>query len=447
MSYCVPETILKGVFDLINQIRGEYHLNQLQFSKELSFLAGEHACNMSTLKVPYGHAGFVERMNAAPLAINFSENVCYLRNSENPCQDFIMKWVSKSSTKSRMLGSYTHTGIGVAESDDGEWYCTQIFATYRLKQNQKDMLLIIARLANRIRTRNQQLGLAISPVATSRLISKIEEHSDAIFALTPSSVKTMFINASESEYISESIDLSESPDYLTKFMQIVDEQSNYKRIIRKEYTDIGFARKRVSSNTVVCVIILAKCSKKYKKVPQLHMHYPFAWKCSLIVNDYRESHGLQPLTLSHQFSRIAEHYAKEMMNKVADLEISTITKRIEKKMTNSKVHCGIAIVPMSMDPIPELFLQWISIKKAREAILIENATYFGFGISVLDNKICYATRIIGNKPNPTAATSMESMDEAPSKTVEEPLYLTLTSDEDEGEELYHDASSSFHLTG
>lgn len=448
-NYCVPETVLKGIFDLTNQIRGEYNLNQLVFSKELSFLAGEHAVHMSKQEIPYGHHNFIEREAHVPVCVNYAENVCYLAESQNPYQDIVMKWVGRPSSFARIISSFTHTGIGIAENEEGGWYCTQIFATIRTKYSKKDMLLIIAKLAGRIRERNSQPALAVSPVATANLYVKCNEFPEAVLAMTPNAVKSMFPNCSESEFISESIDIKEFPNYILKFTQLVEENSNYKRILRKKYTDIGFAAKKVTSSTTVCIIILGKCNHKYKKIPNIHMHYPAAYKCIQFINDYRIAHEAKPLQLSHQFSRIANHYAQQMMNRDTDFNFNSLAKKIMKHIKDSKVQCGVCITPMSMDPVPEIFLLWINTNKKSKLLI--DAEFFGFGMTAYKDQVCYAVRIIGSKPS----TSIPEPEEPPTdpkkknnKEEQMPAYLNLSSDgEDEDYLLTHDASSSFHLTG
>ncbi|OHT12261.1 hypothetical protein TRFO_18073 [Tritrichomonas foetus] len=439
---CVPEKILRKIFDSVNEVREQYNRPPLQFSKELSFLAGEHACNMSTNKVPVGHDGFHERQMHTPMAITFSENIAVIDDHINPAQNVVVKWLSKSSTFSRILASFTHTGVGVAESDDGVFYCCQIYATFKTKLSKKDQLLLVGRFVNKIRFRKGLKPLAFSLSATAKLISLSNEVPEAILGITTTRIKLMFQNCSEAEYIMEKF--PHSPDTLQNFFNTIMEHSNYQRNIRKDYTDIAFAMKYINQDNVVCAMLLAKCTSAYKKIPVIDMHYPMAAKFLQLVNDYRAAHKMKCIKLSHQWCRFADKYTLKMMNREIEIDDSKVKSILNKlQPSNTKVSVGACLIPMSYDPVRELFLIWISNFNTRIKIL-SDVNNFGLGISVSsDGKLCYAIRIFGNAQNDDSPEP-ENVEYDPQTS----QYACLTSDANGGnEEVPRNTSATFRLTG
>lgn len=116
----------------INKIRQEKGLQPLKLWPELSNCAREHSQNMAAKKCPFGHQGFNKRYNSidqrARLAL-FGENVAYNYNYENPVKVAVEGWMESDGHRENILANFEETGIGVAITEDGKFYITQLFAT------------------------------------------------------------------------------------------------------------------------------------------------------------------------------------------------------------------------------------------------------------------------------------------------------------------------------
>ena len=441
-SLVTPEQILKRIFELVNQVREQYNRAPLQFSKELSFLAGEHAINMSTKKVPYGHDGFDSRLKQTPLAISFSENIAELSGSQDPAQSIVVNWLSSSSSFSRILSSFTHTGIGAAEDEESKWYCCQIFATIKTKMSKKEQLLLVGRHINRIRMRKELQPLSFSLTATSKLSQMLIESPESLSFFSSVKAKKLFPDSYECEYMMEKI--PNSPDFLKNFLKILKEKSNYYSGIKTEaYTDLAFTTKLGNHDQVICLLVLAECPSFYRKIPKVDIHFPFAAKCIQLVNDYRLSHSMKELKLCHQWCRFADKYANKMMEREIELDDQKITHILKKFQPNCQLTVAINLIPNSIDPLRELLLVWISSYNSRLRLLSES-THFGFGFALLDQKMCYAIRIIGTNPDDTSEPPAAPAKKDPNTN----QYLCITSDVNLGSpEMSKNVSSTFRLTG
>lgn len=441
-SLVTPEQILKRIFELVNQVREQYNRTPLQFSKELSFLAGEHAINMSTKKVPYGHDGFEDRLKQTPLAISFSENIAELSGSQDPAQSIVVNWLSSSSSFSRILSSFTHTGIGAAESEESKWYCCQIFATIKTKMSKKEQLLLVGRHVNRIRMRRELKPLSFSLTATSRLNQMFVETPESLSFFSSVKAKKLFPECYESEYMMEKV--PNSPEFLKNFFKVLKEKSNYYSGIKREsYTDLAFSTKLTSHDQIICILVLAECPNFYRKIPKIDIHFPTAAKCIQLVNDYRLSHSMNELKLCHQWCRFADKYANKMMNREIELDDQKITNILKKFQPNCQLTVAINLIPNSIDPLRELLLVWISSYNSRLRLLSES-THFGFGIAILNQRLCYTIRIIGTNPDDTSEAPSVDVKKDPNTN----QYLCITSDANfASPEMSKNVSSTFRLTG
>ena len=427
MHTCVfgPDVVLKSIHNLVNQVREQYNKQKLVLDDQLSFLAGEHACKMSTRSIQVGHDGYDERFASVPTALAFSENVGEIPKSDEPGNDMLMYWITRNSSFSRILSDFTHTGIGASESDDGHWYCCQIFATFKEKPTAKEALLIAMRNVNKYRIQNGISPLAVSLTATHRLMQLARNSPEAFQGMTLTRAKQIFNDCESAEYIAERVPAEGDP--LKTFLADIKEHSNYRRAMRNdEYTDIAFFMKKFTKNEMYnCVLILGKCDPLYRPVPLIDVHYPHASRSLQIVNDYRESHQKGLFKISHRWCRFADLYAKKMMLHDCEFDAQKIHRRMIKCQPKIKVNIGSYFIPMSSDPIRELFLMWISSNNSKSVLLSDN-TIYGFGISILNDKYIYAIRIIGNQSDDTSISKDHpSYDQ---KTIQ---YLQLTSDEEE----------------
>lgn len=436
----VPENILKRIFELINQIKEQYNRPLLSFSKELSFLAGEHACNMSTKKVPYGHTGIEYRQLQTPAAIAYSENIAELPSCPDPAQSIVVNWLSKTSSFSRILSSFTHTGIGIAESEDGKWYCCQIFATFQFKLTRKEGLLLVSRYINKLRMNTDLPPLAVALTATAKFAQRTENEKDYTQLRHSATLQAMFPTYIDTDCIMEKVPYS--PDYISEFLKIVKETSYYQRIIRKDFTEVGFVGKVVNRESVYCFIIFGKAPVVYHSISKLDYHYPEAAKMIQLINDYRRTHNLHEVKLSHAWCRFANKYANKMMTREIEVDDQKIVHIMHKLQPNVRVSIAATVTINSYDPLREIFLVWISNHHSRSKLLSES-TKCGFGMAILNDHLCYAIRIIGREKG-----EMMSSEEQPPFDPLKSQYLELTSNSYEPvETVQKNVGATFRLTG
>ncbi|OHT17672.1 hypothetical protein TRFO_00973 [Tritrichomonas foetus] len=435
----LPENILKRIFDGVNQVRSQYSHPQLGFSKELSFIAGEFAVKMSLEQVPTNHEGFLERQCQAPLAIAFSENIAIIpETSKDPGHDAIVQWVSKPMALARINSSFTHTGVGAAESDTGVFYITQVFAIFKNRHSKKDELLIANRFINRIRKGKNVQQLSLSFVASSRLLHLSIEN---LLGLTVTSSKMMFQNCYEADVIIEKFAPSENN--MGKFFEHIALESNEPKLLKKEFNEMGFAMKKNSSGTeIVCILALARCQPPYRALPYYQSNFPIAYNSLQLINDYRYIHSMKTVYISHQWCHIADDFCDKMINHSIDVDTSYLIRKINHYNPGSTVNCGIYVIPMCLDPLRELFAIWISSPKYKAYLLDANLKHVGFGMKIHKDSICFATLITGEKKGGETAP-YHVYDFFPGDQL---IYESMTSDssDDEGAP---EKDSTFRLTG
>jgi hypothetical protein len=114
--------------------------------------------------------------------------------SMDPALDFVRIWFSRSLCLSRIFASFTHTGIGIAESGEDGWYVSQIFVTFRSVYSKKDLILLVLRAANLCRKKESMADFVLSLAASGHLANHFKSHgsppAESLFA------RTMFLNCS-----------------------------------------------------------------------------------------------------------------------------------------------------------------------------------------------------------------------------------------------------------
>ncbi len=118
------------VHDLINQHRKDQGLEPLKWSKTIAKESRGHSENMADGSVEFSHDGFSDR--AANIEDEMGgtvvgENVAMNWGYDDPAQVAVTGWIGSPGHKANLEGDFTHTGVGVAQSEDGHWYLTQIF--------------------------------------------------------------------------------------------------------------------------------------------------------------------------------------------------------------------------------------------------------------------------------------------------------------------------------
>jgi uncharacterized protein YkwD len=76
------------------------------------------------------HKGFEDRLKKISEQLPYragSENVGTSMGYENPARTAVEGWQTSPGHRKNMLGDFTLTGIGIAQSEQGSYFITQIF--------------------------------------------------------------------------------------------------------------------------------------------------------------------------------------------------------------------------------------------------------------------------------------------------------------------------------
>ena len=128
VKYVILENFEQEIVDLINEYRDSTGLNILAIDTVVRREARIHSINIATGKTAFGHDGYQERANTIfneTGGTHFGENVA---EGNYPTADyFIDNWLNSPTHKENIDGDYNYTGVGVAETESGSKFCTQIF--------------------------------------------------------------------------------------------------------------------------------------------------------------------------------------------------------------------------------------------------------------------------------------------------------------------------------
>jgi uncharacterized protein YkwD len=116
------------VFEQVNQYRVTSGLPPLQIDAGVVREARRHSAAMAAGRVSFGHDGFPERVRSAGIGYRAAaENVALNKGMREPAAHAVQRWIKSRGHRSNMKGDFNLTGVGVASSDDGTYYFTQIF--------------------------------------------------------------------------------------------------------------------------------------------------------------------------------------------------------------------------------------------------------------------------------------------------------------------------------
>lgn len=127
-------SIEQEILSQINQYRDRQNLPPLEPNATISQQAQQHSEAMASGQVPFSHNGFDERIEVISQEISYSgaaENVAFNQGYGSPADRAVNGWLESTRHRQNIEGNYDLTGIGVARSDDGGYYFTQIFVRQR----------------------------------------------------------------------------------------------------------------------------------------------------------------------------------------------------------------------------------------------------------------------------------------------------------------------------
>lgn len=128
----------KQAFLLSNQKRSENGLSPIEWSDEVAKVARHHSENMVKFNF-FAHRG-MDGKNVDGRADSFGltkwtligENIAYNRGYKNPVETAVEKWMLSPSHRENLLNDrWKESAVGIAVTDDGTYYFTQVFIKRR----------------------------------------------------------------------------------------------------------------------------------------------------------------------------------------------------------------------------------------------------------------------------------------------------------------------------
>ena len=114
----------------VNEIRRAEGLQPLRLNPTISAQAKQHSAEMARKGSAISHLGFKERLQSIGEKLPYragAENVATSVGYENPARTAVQGWKNSPGHRKNMLGDFNLTGIGIAQSDEGSYFLTQIF--------------------------------------------------------------------------------------------------------------------------------------------------------------------------------------------------------------------------------------------------------------------------------------------------------------------------------
>lgn len=131
-----PEVVTaeRGAFDRLNEVRTTKGLPALRWSDRIAMLARQHSQNMAKNKF-FSHQdpdGLMVDDRAARMGLTewtaIGENLAYVKGFKDPVETAVDTWMRSTGHRENVMASrWTESAIGVAITEDGTYYFTQVF--------------------------------------------------------------------------------------------------------------------------------------------------------------------------------------------------------------------------------------------------------------------------------------------------------------------------------
>jgi uncharacterized protein YkwD len=122
--------LVAQVHQQVNEFRRDQGLKPLTLDPIISAQAREHSADMARNGKAISHRGFNQRLQDIRKEIPYraaAENLAASAGSENPARTAVEGWKNSPEHRKNMLGDFSLTGIGIAQSKEGTYFFTQIF--------------------------------------------------------------------------------------------------------------------------------------------------------------------------------------------------------------------------------------------------------------------------------------------------------------------------------
>ena len=122
--------LVESIHQRVNDFRAAAGLQPLQLNAVITEQATQHSVQMARQGSAISHAGFDDRLKKIGEKLPYragAENVAASIEYENPARTAVDGWKTSPGHRKNMLGDFTLTGIGIAQSEQGSYFITQIF--------------------------------------------------------------------------------------------------------------------------------------------------------------------------------------------------------------------------------------------------------------------------------------------------------------------------------
>jgi uncharacterized protein YkwD len=122
--------LVNRVHRQVSEFRRDHGLEPLTLERSISAEAREHSAEMARSGKTISHRGFNQRLEDIRKKIPYraaAENVAAAAGHEDPARTVVEGWKKSPEHRKNMLGDFSLTGIGVAQSNNGTYFFTQIF--------------------------------------------------------------------------------------------------------------------------------------------------------------------------------------------------------------------------------------------------------------------------------------------------------------------------------
>jgi uncharacterized protein YkwD len=124
-----PEFVVsKRIVELVNKFRAKHGKEPVEWDRRLTNLSRGHSVNMGLNRVPFGHAGFDNRVKNFPSpAKHAAENLFMGSINGDVAQTIVDSWIKSPEYRKNLLGDFDIAGAGLYKSALGVWFVTQLF--------------------------------------------------------------------------------------------------------------------------------------------------------------------------------------------------------------------------------------------------------------------------------------------------------------------------------
>ena len=122
--------LVESIHQQVNEFRQAHGHQPLRLISIISAQARQHSAQMARKGSAVSHVGFEDRLKRIGEQLPYragAENVAASIGFENPARTAVEGWKTSPAHRKNMLGDFTLTGIGIAQSEQGRYFITQIF--------------------------------------------------------------------------------------------------------------------------------------------------------------------------------------------------------------------------------------------------------------------------------------------------------------------------------